>query len=362
MPESSERRHINNERYSMMNINNKNTDKLLEYFDNHDSISENEIDSLLNTEDGLAAWQEIGDLDEAANRSMGKLPDIDREWEAFSERVTQKKLFPVWKAALAAAAVILVAFLISYPDWHTREVREEVAMLEDIIEKAETADATDDAARKTTERQQRIVTVDVPAGEMKTVTLPDGTEVCLNAKSTLVYPAAFGKSVRRVALTGEAYFKVKSDKRHPFIIHTQNISTRVLGTEFNVRSYDANDTHVTLVNGSVEVSSHNEKVRIEPNQDARLEDGQLVIADVNPKDFTSWREGVMYFDDASLRTILQQLSAWYDISVVCGNASLLDKHFHFMYYKDDSLDTVLRLLNESSELNVKVADNAIHVE
>ena len=345
-----------------MTDKNKEIDKLLDFVDNDKRFNEEEIRNLIDTEEGLAAWQEIENLDEAANRSMGKLPNINREWEVFSERVAPKKIFSIREAALTAAAVILVAILISYPNRPTHKVREEVAMLENIIEKAETSDAPDDAVSKTTTRPQHIVTVDVPAGQMKTITLPDGTEVCLNAKSTLVYPATFGKPIRRVALTGEAYFKVKRDKLHPFVIHTQHISTRVIGTEFNIRSYDANDTHVTLVSGSVEVSALNDKVRIEPNQDARLQDGQLVIANVNPKDFTSWREGVMYFDDASLRTILQQLGAWYNMSVVCEQSNILDKHFHFMFNKGDGIEDVIRLLNESSDLDITIDDNTIRVK
>ena len=103
-------------------------------------------------------------------------------------------------------------------------------------------------------------------------------------------------------------------------------------------------------------------MNIEPHQDASLDGGKLVVADVNPKDYTSWREGVMYFDDASLRTILQQLGAWYDMNIVCNDPRLLDHHFHFIFSKDDSLDEAVNLLNSSSNLDIKVEGNKILIE
>ena len=83
---------------------------------------------------------------------------------------------------------------------------------------------------------------------------------------------------------------------------------------------------------------------------------------VNPKDFTSWKDGVLYFDNASLRTILQQLGRVYDVNIVCRDEQLLNKHFHYMCNIKDSLENALKLLNESSEVNVKIKDNIIVIE
>ena len=85
--------------------------------------------------------------------------------------------------------------------------------------------------------------------------LCDGTEVWLNANSNFVYPTAFIGDERIVTLEGEAYFKVTKDPERPFIVKTKTVQTRVLGTEFNIRSYTPEDTHVVLINGKVEVSN-----------------------------------------------------------------------------------------------------------
>ena len=341
---------------------NKDIDRLLDFANNEENIDLQEVEKLLGSEDAMEAWREMEDLDEAANRAMGQMPDIDKEWEALKTRVNPKRRFPIWKAVAVAAAVVAI-FMVSRVDWSQKETTPEVAALEEIIDKKEAAQAkrveTTTSATTASIHKQRV---DVPAGETRNLILPDGTEVCLNAKSTIIYPESFGKKVRRVALYGEAYLKVKRDPGHPFVIHTRNVDTRVIGTEFNVRSYDANDTHVTLVKGLVEVSTIYNRVNIEPNQDASLDGGKLVVADVNPKDYTSWREGVMYFDDASLRTILQQLGAWYDMNIVCNDPRLLDHHFHFIFSKDDSLEEAVNLLNSSSNLDIKVEGNKILIE
>lgn len=342
---------------------NKDIDRLLDFADNEGNIDLQEVERLLDSEDGMEEWQEMEDLEEAANRTMGRMPDIDKEWEALKTRVNPKRRFHIWKAVAVAAAAVVAIFIISNVDWREKETNPEVAALEEIIDKKEAEQAkhveTTATAQTVSIHKKRV---EVPAGETRSLTLPDGTEVWLNAKSTLVYPESFGKKVRRVALYGEAYFKVKRDQRHPFVIHTRNVDTRVLGTEFNVRSYDANDTHVTLVKGLVEVSTKYNKVNIERNQDASLDGGKLVVADVNPKDYTSWREGVMYFDNASLRTILQQLGAWYDMNIVCNDSRLLDHHFHFIFSKDDSVEEAVNLLNSSSNLEIKVDGNTILIE
>ena len=113
----------------------------------------------------------------------------------------------------------------------------------------------------------------VPRGQTFKLILSDGTEVYLNADSRLVYPSRFTGKERSVFLDGEAYFRVAKDAGHPFIVRTQTLQTRVLGTEFNVRTYTADDCHVTLVKGGVRVSdaARRHVAELRPGQDARLE-------------------------------------------------------------------------------------------
>ena len=103
-------------------------------------------------------------------------------------------------------------------------------------------------------------------------------------------------------------------------------------------------------------------VTISPDQDARFVDHALNVRDVNTRDFTCWREGVMYFDDATLRTILKQISAWYGVNVVCRDDALLDKHFHYVCRLNEPLKEAIAILNESSNVGIVVKDGSILIE
>ena len=113
---------------------NKDIDRLLDFANNEENIDLQEVEKLLGSEDAMEAWREMEDLDEAANRAMGSLPDIDKEWEALKTRVAPKKRFIIWKAVAVAAAVVAI-FMVSRVDWSQKETTPEVAALEERIDK-----------------------------------------------------------------------------------------------------------------------------------------------------------------------------------------------------------------------------------
>ena len=99
-------------------------------------------------------------------------------------------------------------------------------------------------------------TITVPAGQRINITLVDGTNVWLNARTSLSYPVKFGKNNRQVVLDGEAYFDVTKDKSKPFIVQTDNYNVEVLGTKFDVNAYsETGEFETTLMSGSVKVAS-----------------------------------------------------------------------------------------------------------
>lgn len=329
------------------------------------------MDSLLDSEEGKEILCTISDLDEAVNRKEGVVPDVELAWQKFAEKNMDSEpeqsghSIPIWRHLMiagVAAACCLFAWLL-WPRSSSTPSTSPVLASQSIpvgkgkvimeAEKNVSSSITSDGSHK-------IITI--AAGEQKTITLPDGTEVCLNSKSVLKYPEDFGKKERTVEFCGEGYFKVAHDAAKPFVVKTNTLSTKVLGTEFNLRCYTAEDVHVTLVKGSVEVSSSNDKARISPNQDAYLAQDKLLVQEVNPKDFTSWKDGILYFDNASLLTIVQQLARVYNVSVVCGKEELLGQHFHYMCNMKDSLDEALKLLNETSDMNIKLKNHVIVVE
>ncbi len=142
--------------------------------------------------------------------------------------------------------------------------------------------------------------------ETRNVILPDGSSVLLNRHSSLSYPKRFKSDNREVQLTGEAYFEVSKDQKHPFIVQTEHINVQVLGTHFNVDAYRNNpEVKTTLLTGSVAVSNKSNSVRmiLKPNEIAIYNKvGNKLTRQVtkNAKDEISWRDGV-YIRQSSLR-------------------------------------------------------------
>ena len=303
----------------------------------------------------------------AANMKYGKATDVDGAWQSFQGRKAKPNTSRrIWKIVLMAAAAIVALMVMTFTLFGHRnaDVAPLTAESQDMVEPAAQEGQSHEAATKpyTAAVKVNTMTAKTATCEIKTITLADGTEVTLNANSTLTYPDKFVGSVRRVVLKGEAYFKVAPDKRHPFILRSGDLTTKVLGTEFNVRGYNPKESHVTLVSGKVEVLAYGEKVKISPNQDVHLDGHDLEVADVNPKDFTSWRQGILYFDDATLYAILQQIGNWYGVNVVCRDGSLLSKRYHYMFHTTDSLEYVLELIKHSSEVEISLQGNTIYVE
>ncbi len=170
-----------------------------------------------------------------------------------------------------------------------------------------------------------------PNGRQYHVTLPDGTQVWLNAASSIRYPIVFAENERKVKITGEAYFEVAKDKTKPFSVDVDGKSSvQVLGTGFNINSYgDEGDIKTTLIDGSVKV---NQQVILKPGQQAlqplsveaiaassgqRAGDaaGIIVKSNADLSQALAWKNGLFSFNNAGLRSAMRQLERWYNIKV-----------------------------------------------
>jgi transmembrane sensor len=164
-------------------------------------------------------------------------------------------------------------------------------------------------------------TISTPAGGQYQLVLSDGTRVWLNSSSSLKYPIShFGLGERRVELHGEAYFevaKLKSGSVHiPFIVESKGQDVQVLGTHFNVKSYDEEDlTTTTLLEGRVRVSRpHAFQEILEPGQQAQV--NQFIkVLNVDTSTAVAWKNGLFKFEDASIQSVMEQFSRWYDVDV-----------------------------------------------
>lgn len=152
--------------------------------------------------------------------------------------------------------------------------------------------------------------------KVQTITLADGTQVWLNAESSLRYPVAFSGKERKVEITGEAYFEVAKNANMPFYVTANEVSVKVLGTHFNVNAYgDENTLKVTLLEGLVNVSKGMANLKLTPGQQAAIGKTIALNKECNTEEVMAWKNGFFAFSHADLNEILKQLSRWYAIDV-----------------------------------------------
>lgn len=205
-------------------------------------------------------------------------------------------------------------------------------------------------------------TVTIPRGKDFRIVLADGTQVWLYADSRITYPSHFVGTERRVVLHGQAYFKVAKDESHPFVIHTDQLDARVLGTELNVRSYERGGAHVALINGKVEVRASS-RVMLRSGQGVTLtDDGKMDVREENMDVYTYWRSGYIYFDNSSLADIVQALGHWYNVNVVFENKQLMEKQLRFFCQRSEPLSQAVDLLNDFGGFHVDLNDNTLTIK
>ncbi len=208
----------------------------------------------------------------------------------------------------------------------------------------------------------------VPRGGEFELVLEDGTKVTVNSETRLRYPTQFASNERVVLLEGEAYFDVSKDKDRPFIVRTQGVDVRVLGTSFNVSSYtDDESIKTTLVEGSVAVMDRNNQVKnilLKPGYQAiySKEDKNLTAEKVNVELFTSWKDGRFVFDQSNLDDIMTRLSRWYDVKVFYQSTEVNTIRFTGSLKRYDSLDRLLRMIEKTNEVNFVLGEKTITVE
>ncbi len=200
-------------------------------------------------------------------------------------------------------------------------------------------------------QQEKMLQVIAAYGETKHILLPDSSEVWLNAGSSLHYPSTFRKENRTLTLEGEACFSVRKDAQRPFIVNTQNLSVKVLGTEFNVRAYSGdNRTTATLATGKIEVKTPSNQTRIlEPDEQLTFDSqtDAIQVAKVSAHDITSWTTGQLIFTGATLDEIFKTLERRFNITFDTGNAPHQSKEYYTIkFLKNDSIEQILHVLKD----------------
>jgi ferric-dicitrate binding protein FerR (iron transport regulator) len=197
-------------------------------------------------------------------------------------------------------------------------------------------------------------TLATPRGGQYQVVLPDGSQVWLNAASSLQYPTAFTGAERKVTITGEAYFKVSQDAKHPFVVQYNQAAVVVLGTEFNIMAYPEEPAlQTTLVNGSIRLQQQNRQQLLLPGQMLVQQNGEWTMQQADLEQVTAWKNGYFQFYRAGLPEIMRQLGRWYDIDIELLNQPAKAFEFVGKINRDAPFSLVLKMLKEN-KVNYKM--------
>ena len=364
---------------------------------NHpEDYSEEELRTFFSQPENKADYRLYRLAQMAGNREQVALPDVDRAWhsfkrETFSAPKPKVSSIRMWGAALLGAVAVCTAFLLYFYVFKSSFANEDllVAMEYDatpqlvvlrdegksvksftkkdsisfLTPSLPQAQALVPAAK---EEKTKTRTVSTPRGVDFKITLPDGTDVWLNAESSLQFPSAFTKDTRRVILSGEAYFKVAHDSNCPFIVETDKMKVRVLGTEFNFRNYISEKPQVSLIDGSISILSLNESepdIILKPGQGACVEeDGHIhVLQGIDIYGTVQWINGYFYFKNRPLIEILQELGRWYNVGVVFENPATINEKMHFSALRSANIREAIDNLNRLRKVQIVLEDNKIIV-
>lgn len=187
-------------------------------------------------------------------------------------------------------------------------------------------------------------TITIPKGGQYKVVLGDGTRVWLNASSSLYYPAQFAGDIRKVKLTGEAYFEVEHNADRPFIVEVEGVEVKDLGTSFNINAYpDEHGIVTTLITGLANVKNAGNEVQLHPGKKATVSDNSITIGDADTEQAIAWKEGAFDFRGQDIAAIMRQVSRWYDVEVSFSNSNSKDT-YSGMISRDRNLSEVLKVL------------------
>lgn len=205
-------------------------------------------------------------------------------------------------------------------------------------------------------------TLTVPASGFYRMVLPDGTKVWVNSASELSYPLAFGKSVRKVELRGEAYFEVAHEKNRPFIVTTAHGDIKVLGTAFNLRAYNSASSNVTLINGSIQLTNTNKTTKqVVPGQKVEFNGNDMRVTRANIEKEIAWQQGYFYFEHDQIQDIMEQLARWYDIQVIY-QGPITKKTFGGSISRSVSLAEALELIKRGAGVEFAIDKKTVTVK
>jgi len=208
-------------------------------------------------------------------------------------------------------------------------------------------------------------TISTPNGGEWQIRLPDGSNIWLNAASSLKYPLSYASSKQRhVELNGEAYFEVAKDKSRPFIVSSSKQKLEVLGTHFNINSYiDEPVTKTTLLEGSIRISQNgtNNVEVLEPGEQSIVSANGINVKESNVDEAVAWRKGYFMFVNEKQESIMRKIARWYNVEVNYADPSAKEVMYYGTVSRFDKISKILRKFEQTGEVRFEINANKITV-
>ncbi len=209
------------------------------------------------------------------------------------------------------------------------------------------------------DKQLSLIELHCPEGIRAKFTLPDGSSGWLAGGSVMTYAPDFEKK-RKVSVKGEAFFSVKHDKKHPFVVRLNGFTVSVLGTKFNVLSYtDEPISEVVVLSGLVEVAGNTGKFteRLSANKRLQLQEekNEIYLSDVDARSYTAWTEGRLEFNSEHLESVCRKVERFYDVDVEL-NIEGLENNLFRANVKIGSLEELLKYMSLALPVKYELID------
>ncbi len=344
---------------------------------NHTDI-DNQVD-INEQEDILLTHLEESTIRSALNRMDVEALDVDVAWNQLKDKMVLDDVEEsksaiqwsmVWKVSISVAAIWVIAFVLVFDGRQDNAGRTLPVMAEQTQSSSSVQGKENEQAEKMEEtladekcETEEMLSVETGKSKSQYLVLSDGTKVWLNAESQLIYPKNFLGKERKVTLLGEAYFEVRHDAKHPFVVETSRMIATDLGTAFDLKAYEGKATQLILISGSVAVQKRGEttSVVLKPDEMANLNGDKLEVSAIDSYPLVQWKNGLFYFHDTPLIEVMKELGRWYHIKVVFENKACLQTQIHFVAERSEDLKTVVKQLNEIEGVDVVLTQQELSV-
>lgn len=296
------------------------------------------------SENNTRYYTEIKDLWEASLSNTAEIAQTSREWERFTNRIAAHPN----KAELRfsrvnwyrVAAVLVIGLLVG--NLIFQNFKSEVPV---------------------------YLTSVAPEGSISQTILPDGTMIYLNAGSEIKYDVNTNSKTREVFINGEAWFDVEHNEKRPFIVHTPYYDVKVLGTQFNIKTYEDEETTVTtLEEGAVQVLS---STKLKLQEDIVLKPGEqliynkrtrkLYLNEVDTRLYTSWKENKLIFLEMSFGDLVKLLERRYGVNILVADKSLLKERYTGTI-KNETILEILNIIQHTHPIQYKIEKQRIIIQ